>query len=160
LLSGWFFPASYDNNVRIFNLQKKEPIAVCLQMNGNRIFFISILTIFTVLVGCKVREAAYEAIPVPTELETVPDIEAETSVGRLPPLPYVIPTVYRDSIKGPDVRVIWPSPKDNNQVLKPGVYVLTGRVPGTLRFKIGDIDLKPFYESYDRYSVYLRIISK
>jgi len=32
--------------------------------------------------------------------------------------------------------------------------------PATLRFKIGDIALKPFYESYARYSVYLQVKSK
>jgi uncharacterized protein len=32
--------------------------------------------------------------------------------------------------------------------------------PAALRFKIGDIALKPFYESYARYSVYLQVTSK
>jgi uncharacterized protein len=64
-------------------------------------------------------------------LEAVPDIKAETTVGQLPRLPYQIPAVYRNKAKGPDVRVIWPAPKDNSQVLKPGTYALTGKVPGT-----------------------------
>ncbi len=34
-------------------------------------------------------------------------------------------------IKGPDVRVIWPSPTDNSQVLTPGAYEVTGKVSGT-----------------------------
>ena len=42
-----------------------------------------------------------------------------------------IPAVYRNKAKGPDVRVVWPSPKDNSQVLKPGTYTVTGKVPGT-----------------------------
>jgi hypothetical protein len=32
--------------------------------------------------------------------------------------------------------------------------------PATLRFIIGDTDFKPFYESYARYSVYLKVTSK
>ena len=32
---------------------------------------------------------------------------------------------------GPNVRVIWPSPTDNSEVLKPGTYTVTGKVPGT-----------------------------
>jgi len=64
-------------------------------------------------------------------LEAVPDIKAETVVGQLPRLPYAIPAVYRNKAKGPDVRVIWPSPKDNSQVLEAGTYTVTGKVPGT-----------------------------
>ena len=33
--------------------------------------------------------------------------------------------------RGPDVRVIWPSPVDNSEVMKPGTYTVTGKVPGT-----------------------------
>jgi hypothetical protein len=32
--------------------------------------------------------------------------------------------------------------------------------PSTLRFKIGDVALKPFYESYDRHSVYFDVKPK
>jgi hypothetical protein len=64
-------------------------------------------------------------------LEAVPDIKAETIVGTLPRLPQAIPAVYRNRAKGPDVRVVWPSPKDNSQVLAPGTYTITGKVPGT-----------------------------
>jgi hypothetical protein len=69
--------------------------------------------------------------PLSSQLESVPDIQVETIVGRLPRLPYVIPAVYRNKAKGPDVRVIWPSPKDNSQVLETGTYTVTGSVPGT-----------------------------
>ncbi|MFB3854460.1 MAG: beta-L-arabinofuranosidase domain-containing protein [Vicinamibacterales bacterium] len=68
---------------------------------------------------------------VASRLERVPDIVAETVVGELPHLPPTIPAVYRNKAKGPDVRVIWPAPKDNSDVLSPGVYTVTGRVPGT-----------------------------
>jgi DUF1680 family protein len=69
--------------------------------------------------------------PLASRLERVPDIKAETVAGQLPRLPYAIPAVYRNKAKGPEVRVIWPSPKDNSQVLKPGTYIVTGMVPGT-----------------------------
>lgn len=68
-------------------------------------------------------------------LTSVLDIEAETTQGNLPRLPAFIKGIYRDRITGPEVRVIWPSPTDNNQVLKTGKYIVTGSVPGT--------DLKP-----------------
>lgn len=64
-------------------------------------------------------------------LVRVPDISAETIVGHLPRLPPRISGVYRDDARGPEVRVIWPSPDDNRQVLKPGTYTVTGTVPGT-----------------------------
>ncbi len=70
-------------------------------------------------------------LPTAIPLETVPDIKAETTTGQLPRLPYTIPAVYRNKAKGPDVRVVWPAPKDNSQVLNPGTYVVTGKVPGT-----------------------------
>jgi len=69
--------------------------------------------------------------PLASRLDRVPDIQAETTVGRLPRLPREIPAVYRDKATGPTVRVIWPSPKDNSQVAAPGTYTVTGRVPGT-----------------------------
>jgi len=69
--------------------------------------------------------------PDASELISVPDITAETAVGTLPHLPYYIPGVYRDGAKGPLVRVIWPAPIDNNQVLKTGSYTVTGTIAGT-----------------------------
>jgi uncharacterized protein len=69
--------------------------------------------------------------PLASQLEAVPDIKAVTVAGRVPRLPSRIPAVYRDKAKGPDVRVIWPSPKDNGQFLKPGTTTVTGKVPGT-----------------------------
>ncbi len=70
-------------------------------------------------------------LPTAIPLESVPDVKAETIIGQLPRLPYNIPAVYRNKAKGPDVRVVWPSPKDNSEVLKPGIYTVTGKVPGT-----------------------------
>jgi DUF1680 family protein len=64
-------------------------------------------------------------------LKEVPDITAETVVGRLPRLPVHIRGVYGDGKDGPLVRVIWPSPTDNSQVQQAGAYVVTGAVPGT-----------------------------
>ena len=64
-------------------------------------------------------------------LVKVPDISVETVVGHLPRLPHMIEGAYRDGAHGPKVRVIWPSPEDNGQVLEPGTYTLTGVVPGT-----------------------------
>jgi DUF1680 family protein len=64
-------------------------------------------------------------------LVSVPDVTAETTVGVLPRLPRTIPAVYTNDVKGPDVLVIWPSPRDNHQVLEIGTYTVTGTVPGT-----------------------------
>ena len=69
--------------------------------------------------------------PLAARLARVPGIRVETVVGSLPRLPREIPAVYRNSSKSPAVRVIWPSPKDNSQVLKAGIYTVTGKIPGT-----------------------------
>jgi len=71
------------------------------------------------------------AQPMASHLISVPDVEVETRTGHVPRLPYWVPGVYRDNAKGPDLRVIWPSPTNNQQTLTPGVYTLIGRVPGT-----------------------------
>lgn len=64
-------------------------------------------------------------------LTSVPDIQVETTVGHLPRLPRFVEGVYSNNVAGPDVRVIWPAPGDNSQVLNPGTYTVTGRVSGT-----------------------------
>jgi hypothetical protein len=64
-------------------------------------------------------------------LIAVPDIQVETVVGYLPRLPRYAKGVYSNNFIGPDVRVIWPAPEDNSQVLVPGTYKVTGRVAGT-----------------------------
>ncbi|MEJ2647001.1 MAG: glycoside hydrolase family 127 protein [Sedimentisphaerales bacterium] len=66
-----------------------------------------------------------------SDLTSVPDVVTETTVGTLPHLPYYIPGVYRDGADGPLVRVIWPAPTNNEQVLETGIYTVTGTVPGT-----------------------------
>jgi DUF1680 family protein len=71
------------------------------------------------------------AQPMASKLTAVPDINVDTIVGNLPRLPYTVPAVYRDNAKGPAVRVIWPSPTNNQQTLQPGTYTVTGSVAGT-----------------------------
>ena len=66
------------------------------------------------------------------ELFSVPDITATTTVGQLPKLPVMIAGVYTNGEKRTDVRVIWPSPRDNNDVAKAGTYTVTGKVAGTI----------------------------
>jgi len=68
--------------------------------------------------------------PFALRLTSVPDVTVETVVGMMPRLPYTIPATYAGGVAG-DVRAIWPSPTDNSAVLKPGSYVVSGRVPGT-----------------------------
>ncbi|MCR4031405.1 MULTISPECIES: beta-L-arabinofuranosidase domain-containing protein [Flavobacterium] len=68
-------------------------------------------------------------------LTSVSDVKVQTVAGTLPRLPSYVKGVYRDGIQGPEVRVIWPSPKDNSQALKSGQYTVIGTVSGT--------DLKP-----------------
>jgi uncharacterized protein len=71
------------------------------------------------------------AQPMASLLIGVPDVAVETETGRLPRLPYRIPGIYPDDAQGPDVRVIWPSPTNNQATLTTGAYTVVGRVPGT-----------------------------
>jgi hypothetical protein len=64
-------------------------------------------------------------------LTHVSDVEVETAVGDLPRLPSDVQGTYSGSIKGPKVRVLWPSAINNTAVLKSGRYTVTGRVAGT-----------------------------
>jgi len=66
-----------------------------------------------------------------TYLVHVSDVEVETEAGNLPRLPSYLPGTYRNEMKGPKVRVLWPSPIENSAVLKPGHYTITGRIAGT-----------------------------
>jgi DUF1680 family protein len=68
-------------------------------------------------------------------LTSVPDIQVETLIGALPRLPRYLHGVYSNNFEGPDVRVLWPAPEDNSQVLTPVTYTVTGRIAGT--------DIKP-----------------
>ena len=68
-------------------------------------------------------------------LINVPNIEVETVVGTLPKLPRYVTGVYQEGIKKTKVRVLWPAPTNNSEVLKAGQYTVTGSIAGT--------DLKP-----------------
>ncbi len=64
-------------------------------------------------------------------LLSVSDVAVETMIGELPRLPSFVQGTYKDGMEGPKVRVLWPSPIDNSEVLDAGRYTITGRVPGT-----------------------------
>lgn len=64
-------------------------------------------------------------------LVEVSDVSVETEVGVLPRLPRYVKGTYKDGKKGPKVRVIWPAPVDNTEVLKPGRYTIIGVIEGT-----------------------------
>ncbi len=68
--------------------------------------------------------------PFAARLTAVSNVTVETIVGHMPRLPYTIPATYAGNVAG-DVRVLWPAPTDNSDVIKPGTYTVTGRVPGT-----------------------------
>jgi uncharacterized protein len=65
------------------------------------------------------------------DLVEVPPISVETVVGSLPRLPLEVPAMYRADANGSTVRVIWPAPTDNSQVLQPGTYEVLGSIPGS-----------------------------
>ncbi|WP_134089175.1 beta-L-arabinofuranosidase domain-containing protein [Olivibacter sp. XZL3] len=64
-------------------------------------------------------------------LVNVSDVEVETEVGTLPRLPSYVQGTYRKGLNGPKVRVLWPAPTNNSDVLEAGRYTVTGRVAGT-----------------------------
>lgn len=66
-----------------------------------------------------------------TYLLSVSDIALVTPVGILPRFPSYVNGIYKDGIKGPKVRVIWPADLDNSAVVNPGQYTVIGRVAGT-----------------------------
>ena len=71
------------------------------------------------------------AQPMAKLLTGVADVKVETTVGTLPRLPQWLPGTYPGKANGPDVRVVWPAPTNNSQVLTAGVYTVVGKVPGT-----------------------------
>jgi uncharacterized protein len=75
--------------------------------------------------------AARRALPKASMLTGAADVSVTTAIGHLPRLPYRIAGVYRNGVKGPALRVIWPAPRDNILVRKAGSYTITGKVPGT-----------------------------
>ena len=64
-------------------------------------------------------------------LTAVSDVKVETVVGSLPRLPRFVHGEYSNNIEGPDVRVIWPAPEDNSEVLAPVTYTVTGKIAGS-----------------------------
>jgi len=66
-----------------------------------------------------------------TYLEEVADVTVETEVGTLPRFPSYVAGKYKNGMKGPKVRVVWPADTDNKAVLQTGQYTVTGKVAGT-----------------------------
>ena len=64
-------------------------------------------------------------------LTGVEDIRVETLTGYMPRIQRFVKGIYSNDFDGPDVRVLWPAPEDNRQVLAPGTYTVTGKVAGT-----------------------------
>ncbi|TWT33948.1 Non-reducing end beta-L-arabinofuranosidase [Posidoniimonas corsicana] len=64
------------------------------------------------------------------DIAGVDEVAVTTTVGDLPRLPTMVAATYSTGSAGPDVRVIWPAPKDNRQTLEEGTYTVTGVVPG------------------------------
>jgi hypothetical protein len=78
-----------------------------------------------------------------SELLAVPPISIETITGTLPRLPRNIAGQFRDGTTGTVVRVIWPSPTNNQSVLEPGTFTVTGRVAGTTIEPKAVVTVKP-----------------
>ena len=64
-------------------------------------------------------------------LISVPKIEVKTALGHLPRLPRYLEGVYNDGLKGPKLRVLWPAPTDNAQVINTGDYEVIGKIAGS-----------------------------
>ncbi len=79
----------------------------------------------------------------PFKLLGAAEVSVETTVGTLPRLPRSVAGVYRGDAKGPLVEVIWPSPTNNQPVLQPGTYSVTGRIPGTKLEAKANVTVKP-----------------
>ncbi len=90
-----------------------------------------------------IASVADTSSPYGPRLTAVPDLAAETVVGRLPHLPVYLPAEYSDDADGPKVRVVWPAPTDARQVQQPGVYTVTGAVPGTAFAPKAVVTVKP-----------------
>jgi DUF1680 family protein len=69
--------------------------------------------------------------PFAARLTGVPGITVETTVGTVPRLPANVRAMYAGGGTG-TIRVMWPAPTDNAQVLQPGTFTVTGRIPGTV----------------------------
>jgi DUF1680 family protein len=80
--------------------------------------------------------------PFAAAIANIPEITVETVAGILPRLPVAVAATYRDGSRGPSVPVIWPAPTDNSDVLKPGTYKVTGKVPGTSLAPVATVIVK------------------
>lgn len=76
-----------------------------------------------------------------TFLISVPRIAVKTALGHLPRLPRYIEGEYRDGIKGPKVRVLWPAPEDNLEVLQVGTYEVVGKIAGSDLVPVAQIEV-------------------
>jgi DUF1680 family protein len=113
---------------RIYRIALTEPQVATIRSNA-------LASTPTTEARAPVPEIATAAIPAESPLAStiagVFDVTVETIVGYLPRLPIEIAASYRDGRRGTNVRVIWPAPVDNSEVLKPGSYNVIGKVPGT-----------------------------
>ena len=80
-------------------------------------------------------------------LVQVANVNVETEVGNLPRLPAYINGTYKNGLKGPKVRVVWPADTNNVAVAKPGSYTITGRVTGTSFQPKAIVTVKPSKKS-------------
>lgn len=76
-------------------------------------------------------EITAELSPAGLDLAEVAEITVETTVGSLPRLPRSLPGLDASGRTGPPVRIIWPAPTNNESVLQPGTFTITGRVVGS-----------------------------
>jgi DUF1680 family protein len=83
------------------------------------------------------------ATPPAFELVRVPQVSVETTVGTLPRLPRTVAGEYRRGAKGPEVRILWPSPTNNQSVLQPGTYTIVGRIAGSALEPRAKVTVKP-----------------
>jgi DUF1680 family protein len=76
-------------------------------------------------------------------LKSVPKVTVRTPVGQLPRLPRYVPGLYQDGVPGPLVRVIWPAPTDNGDVVHIGQYTVRGSIPGSSLLAEASVEVLP-----------------
>ncbi len=117
------------HDIRIYNIALTDPqvATICQRASSAQ------------RTGAPVDAGARESAPDATSESTsqafdrlsVPDIQVETVVGTLPRLPRTIVSLHPDGTPGPEVRILWPSPTNNQPVLEVGTYTVTGRIART-----------------------------
>jgi uncharacterized protein len=129
------------HDVRLYSIALTEPQIATIYRNG----LLGGKSVMAVKPTVTNREpAAAVGTTLPTyELLGVPAISVETVVGTLPRLPRAVAGVYRDGANGPAVRILWPSPTNNQQVLQPGTYAVAGRIAGTKLEPKATVNVKP-----------------